>query len=87
VLLIDPTRLNGLIGQQLLYQGIPCRVIEILDDGPALVLQDGEEHKVIQADQHGEARRRVPQVFTVAVLNSRRDGLNPLLPGLADLLR
>ncbi len=83
VSLIHPDMLRQLIGRNLTYQGITCRVIEILAEGPQLVLQDCNEGKVIQTNQYGEANRRVPRVFTVPLLNPRRDGLNPALPELA----
>ena len=78
--LIHPDRLRQLIGRNLTYQGITCRFIDILAEGPQLVLQDCDAGKVIQTNQYGEANRRVPHVFTVPLLNPRRDGLNPALP-------
>jgi hypothetical protein len=81
--LIQLDRLRQLIGRNLTYQGVACRVIEILPEGPQLVLQDCNHGKVIQTNQYGEANRRVPQVFTVSLLNPRRDGFNPALPELA----
>ena len=85
---IDPDKLKGLLGLSLTYQGIACRVIEILPDEPALVLRDSSDSKVIQPNQYGDASGWAPQTFTVTVLNVRRDGLNPELPELAgfDLL-
>lgn len=59
--------LRDLIGQFVEYQGIRCEVIEVLEDGPAIVLQDCNNHNTIQADQHGEAHRRVPKTRTVQV--------------------
>ncbi len=59
--------LHKMIGRQVRYDGILYEVIEILDDEHALVLKDSENHTTIQADQHGEAHRRVPQTITVHV--------------------
>ena len=81
----DPKRLQDLLGQRLTYQGISCCIIDILDEGPTLVLQDCTATRIIQSNQHGEASRRVPQIFNVALLNIRRDGLNPTLYGLLEL--
>jgi hypothetical protein len=52
------------------------------------VLRDRQGHKVIQANQYGDAGDRSPRTFTVAVLDPRGDGFNPDLPELAafDLL-
>ena len=88
MLRIDFDKLKQLLGQSLTYQGIPCRVIEILADEPALVLRDHRDHKVIQPNQYGDAGDWLPRTFTVAVFNLRRDCFNPDLPELAafDLL-
>jgi len=83
---IDPHNLKRLLGQTLTYQGTMHQVIDILDEGPAVVLQEYSARRTIQANQHGEAHRWVPQTVTVAVLNVRRDALNPLLPELVDWL-
>ncbi len=69
--------LRKLIGRQARYHGVKYEIIEVLEDGPSLVLEDCENHKTIQADQHGEAHRRVPQTVTLHI---------PFLPdGEADL--
>ncbi|MEZ5584554.1 MAG: hypothetical protein R3F37_18935 [Candidatus Competibacteraceae bacterium] len=83
---IDLQNLRRLLGQTLTYQGNLHHVIDILDEGPAVVLQEYAARKTIQANQHGEAHRWAPQTVTVTVLNVRRDALNPLLPELADWL-
>ncbi len=83
---IDSKTLNNLIGREVSYQGTRCRIIEILEEDPALVLQDYQPQKTVQPNQYGEANRRAPRVFTVALLNIRRDGLNPALVGLTELL-
>jgi hypothetical protein len=79
-------KLQSLLNRCITYQGVECRIIEILDEGPALVLQDCCQERVIQGNQHGEASRRAPRLITVNVLNVRRDALNPVLAELSDLL-
>lgn len=59
--------LRNLIGTRAHYHGILFEIIEVLEDGPALVLQNCEKHTTIQADQHGEAHRRVPQTMTLPI--------------------
>ena len=59
--------LRNLIGTRARYHGILFEIIEVLEDGPSLVLQDCERHTTIQADQHGEAHRRVPQTMTLHI--------------------
>jgi hypothetical protein len=57
-------RLRRLIGTRARYQGGIYEIVEVIEDEPALVLQD-ESHSTIQADQYGEAHRRVPSTVTV----------------------
>ena len=59
--------LRNLIGVRARYHGALFEIIEVLEDGPSLVLQDCEKHTTIQADQHGEARRRVPLTMTLPI--------------------
>jgi len=59
-----------MIGLQVRYHDVYCRVVEVLEDGPAIILEDMEQHISIQADQHGEAHRRVPQTYTITILSS-----------------
>jgi len=58
------SRLRRLIGARARYHGRVYEILEVIEDEPALVLQD-ESHSTIQADQHGEAHRRVPATVTV----------------------
>jgi hypothetical protein len=55
------------IGRYARHEGTVFEIIEILEDEPALVLQDCEQRTTIQADQHGEAHRRVPQTCTITI--------------------
>ena len=82
---IDPDKLKQLLGQTFNYRELDCQVIEILTDPPALVLQGRQERKIIQPNQYGDAGDRIIETFTVALLNPRRDGFNPDLPGLSGL--
>ncbi|MDH5693116.1 MAG: hypothetical protein OEZ47_08445 [Gammaproteobacteria bacterium] len=63
-------QLRQMIGIRVLYRDIPCLVHEILEDGPSLVLMPSDLEDIsIQADQHGEAHRRVRNTYTVPVLS------------------
>lgn len=83
---IEPAKLKQLLGRHFVYRGISCRVIEVLDDESALVLQDCADPRSIQINQYGEPSRRAPRVFTVPLFNIRGDDFNPALPGIAELL-
>ncbi len=74
---ISLEQLRGMIGLRVIHLGSHCQVVEVLEDGPALVLLDLEEsHSTIQADQHGEAHRRVPVTYTIPVLNPDATGFS-----------
>ena len=85
MLRINPEKLQKLLGQILSYQGRPCQVIEILIEEPALVLRDCQDIKTLQTNQYGNAVGWAPQTFTIALLDARREHLNPDLPELATL--
>jgi hypothetical protein len=71
--------LRDLIGLKVKHQGAQWEIIEVLEDGPTLVLRDCEMHTVIQADQHGEAHRRVPSTTTIPLFDRDGSELNPAL--------
>jgi hypothetical protein len=56
--------LRKLIGARARHHGEIYEIVEVIEDEPALVLQDAR-HSTIQADQYGEAHRRVPSTVTV----------------------
>lgn len=58
--------LRRLIGQSVMHKGICCHVLEVLEDGPALVLVDRQD-TAIQDNQYGEPNRVVPRTYTVPV--------------------
>ncbi len=71
---ITLAQLRGMIGEQVHYRGTRCRVIEVIEDGPSLVLAgDGT---VIQDDQFGDPARRVPRTWTVPVVAPNRAELH-----------
>ncbi len=65
--MINVDRLRNLIGHEVVFAGVSCQIIEVLEDGPALILQHSHQHTTIQADQHGEAHRRVPSTITIQI--------------------
>jgi hypothetical protein len=71
------TRLRDLIGSRLRYQGQSCRIIEVLEPGPVLILQCENTDGVIQPNQYGDATRRVPRTINLPVLNEDGDDFHP----------
>ncbi len=76
-IVITLSQLRGMIGLRVRYQDAEWQVIEVLEDGPALVLEDVEHSRVPQADQYGEAFRWVPHRVTVTVLERDHRELHP----------
>ena len=74
-IIISLSQLRGMIGQQVMYQGRTCVVIEVLEQDTELVLQI-EQHHTIQPDQYGDARRVVPGTITIPVLTADRTELH-----------
>ncbi len=75
-IVITLPQLRGMIGTEVRHRGMTCRVIEVLEDGPALVLQNVNQRS-LQADQFGEPHRHVPDTYTVPVLGADRRFLHP----------
>lgn len=84
--------LRHIVGQQLNYKGHNCEVIEVLEDGPQLVLRNldvinqQEQDSVrnpIQPNQFGEAHRRTPETFTVPALDKNEQPI-PFLKTLIE---
>lgn len=59
--------LRMLIGRRLEWHGVPCEIVEVLDEGPSLVLRSVEPGRPVHGDRHGEAVRRGPDTFEVPV--------------------
>lgn len=72
-----PARLRGLIGTRLRYQGQDCRIIEVLEPGPQLVLLCENASGVIQPNQYGDATRRVPRTLNLPVLSEDGEQFHP----------
>ena len=69
--------LRALVGETVEYRDRRLRIIDVLGEGPSLVLADqGTE---IQADLHGDPRRRVQRTLTIRALDDSGEHLAPLL--------
>ncbi len=69
-------QLRQLIGARVRYLEDLWQVVEILDDGPILVLES-LQRRDLQHNQYGEGHRRVPRRLSVPVLAHDRQGLHP----------
>ena len=73
---IDLRELRQLIGVRVRYLEDLWQVIEVLDDGPTLVLES-LQRRVVQRNQYGEGHRRVPHRLSIPVLAGDQQRLNP----------
>ena len=75
-IVITLQQLRGLIGIRMYHQDILCQVIEVLEDGPSIVLQAVNQTR-IQNNQHGGASRHAPVTYTIPVLSPDQTELHP----------
>lgn len=73
--------LRSLAGKRVLLHDESFQVIEILPEGPVVVLQSMAADKVIQANAQGEATRRVPLIVEVPAWLGGTDVLDPRVKG------
>jgi hypothetical protein len=66
-------RLRALIGREGEYLGRRCRLIEVLADEGALVLETREHLPPIQVDQYGQASYRANDLMQVPLYGASRD--------------
>jgi hypothetical protein len=71
----DLTQWQSLIGYETDFRGRRYRVVELLEDGPALILQ-AIDSGVIQTNQFGEAQRRVAENFVIPIYGADGVTLN-----------
>ncbi|MCW9014444.1 MAG: hypothetical protein OQL06_11725 [Gammaproteobacteria bacterium] len=71
--------LQKYIGNEIVYKNTRCQLIEVLEDGPALVFICLEHKTSIQSDQHGGAHRRVHETYTVPCLSEVHEDLHPVV--------
>lgn len=70
--------LHKLIGLEFRYDNRSCTLIEIIDEGPSMVVQC-QDVKTIQVNQHGNAHRKSQPTYTIACLNEFQTDLHPVL--------
>jgi hypothetical protein len=79
-------RLRRLIGRECRYLGRRCRLVEVLGDEGALVLEVQEETPPIQTDQYGHPANRANELLQVAITGSDQSELSEEVLELLSLL-
>lgn len=77
ILPISLAQLQGMIDLHLRWRDMDYAVVEVLEDGPSLVVQSLAPGTTIQADVHGRARREVQRMVVIPVLNLDKTLLHP----------
>ncbi len=70
--------LQDLIGRHCRHEECHCEIIEILEEGPSIVLYKHSKGE-IQCNWFGEAQRRAPKTYTVPLVSSLDDDLHPVV--------
>ncbi len=81
----DRQHLLALLGQQVVYQGHECEIIELLDEC-SLVLQVLNPDTSIQASQYGEGHRTVPVTYILPVFDGEGELHSDMLAVGIDIL-
>jgi len=75
--------LQALIGRHCKHKECQCEIIEILEDGPSIVLYKHGQAE-IQCNWFGEAQRRAPGTYTIPVVSKLTDDLHPVIQAIAN---
>ncbi len=70
--------LSHLIGREAVVEQRHLRVIEVLRDGPSLILSHLEDESSLQESLYGEARRRTAKTFQVPVRSEVGERMHPV---------
>jgi hypothetical protein len=77
MIILNTDGIKSMIGLCFSYHNAHCRVIEVIEDGPSIILEDLDQYTRIQANQHGEASRKVPKTYTISVLSKDQSEFTP----------
>jgi hypothetical protein len=69
-------RLRGLIGRECTHMGRSCRLVEILADEGALVMETRERTPPIQMDQYGQPTCRGNEIVQIPIFGRNTDELS-----------
>ncbi len=70
----DLARIRELIGASVVHHGQRCRLVEVLDDERAVVLEACHRFSELQSGQSGAAVRRVPRRIVVRIFAPDPEG-------------
>ena len=68
----DGSHLQTWLGREVAWRGQRYRVVEVLDDGPALVLESASAAHHIQPDAHGRPHREARDTLLIPLWDPER---------------
>jgi hypothetical protein len=66
-----------MLGLRVRYRGAVYSVLEVIEDGPAIVIEPEIAVSSIQTDAYGNARRHTRSLLTIPVLSADRREIHP----------
>lgn len=78
------TKIQALLGKEVVIDGRRFLVHELLKDCESLVLMPVERSYTIQADQYGDPRRRAQETLTLPLRSTLSDDLHPVVQQILD---
>ena len=73
---VSIAQLQDMIGLHILWHDTRYAIVEVLEDGPALIAQCLAPDAAIQGDMHGRAHRHVQSIVVIKVLTPDRSLLH-----------
>jgi hypothetical protein len=70
-------QLRDLVGLEVRHQGDLYLVIDVIEDGPSLVLQDCQQPVTLQNDAFGDGLCPVPHTLVLPLWQGESDEINP----------
>ncbi|EDY86756.1 hypothetical protein GP5015_1555 [gamma proteobacterium HTCC5015] len=70
---------HDLVGVRGVYRGREFTLIEVMDDGPSVVLEPTETDNVVQNTAQGEAKRYAQSSYTLPFLSPVNGDIHPVL--------
>lgn len=74
---ISVDQLRSMLGLRVSYRGTIYTVLEVIEDGPAIVLEPEIAIPSIQPDAYGNARRQSRSLVTIPILSADRQAIHP----------
>ncbi|MDD3519339.1 MAG: hypothetical protein PHQ14_13405 [Chromatiales bacterium] len=76
--------LHALIGRRAVVEGVPVRVIEVMETEGLVVLESARGERESLTDQYGDLSQPMVRTYTVPLLSEIDTGLHPVLASLLD---